>query len=96
MILLKALIHVEYVDSAGKDVETFCETHGLRYKAIVEARKLRVQLTNEVNLHVPNLSLTVDPRMPPPTDSQVSSFIILDRVYAQLFFVMYLVSRLYS
>ncbi|XP_075541332.1 putative ATP-dependent RNA helicase kurz isoform X1 [Dermacentor variabilis] len=66
MVLLKAVGASEFVGcTAG-----FCESHGLRYKAMVEIRKLRVQLTNELNLLVPNLNLSVDPAMEPPTDLQ--------------------------
>lgn len=66
MVLLKAVGASEFVGcTAG-----FCESHGLRYKAMVEIRKLRIQLTNELNLLIPNLNLSVDPAMEPPTDLQ--------------------------
>lgn len=69
MILLRAVGAAEYAAVQGNLLE-FCTSNGLRHKAIVEIRKLRVQLTNEVNLNVPNLNLAVDPNMPPPTDMQ--------------------------
>lgn len=69
MILLKAVGAAEYAHSQGKLAE-FCDENGLRLKAVQEIRKLRVQLTNEINLNVPNLSLGVNPRMEPPSDLQ--------------------------
>jgi ATP-dependent RNA helicase DHX37/DHR1 len=33
-----------------------------------EIRKLRQQLTNEVNMILPNLGISVDPRLNPPKD----------------------------
>ena len=35
-----------------------------------EIRKLRVQLTNQINLVVPSASLGVDPRLAPPSEPQ--------------------------
>lgn len=35
-----------------------------------EIRKLRVQLTNEIRLNVPDANITVDPEMAPPDDLQ--------------------------
>lgn len=69
MILLRAVGAAEYAAVRG-DLLSFCNSNGLRHKAVVEIRKLRVQLTNEVNLNVSDLNLSVDPRMPPPTDIQ--------------------------
>ena len=46
----------------------FCHQYGLRYKAVIEARKLRVQLTNTVNFVMPHLNLLIDPKMEPPSD----------------------------
>jgi ATP-dependent RNA helicase DHX37/DHR1 len=55
MLYLVAIGAVEYEEhrqfldnNASKEicVQKFCETYGIRYKAIVEARKLRKQLTN--------------------------------------------------
>lgn len=69
MVLMRAVGASEFAHSKGKLVE-FCSEHGMRHKAIVEIRKLRVQLTNEINLHMPDLDLCVDPEMKPPTDLQ--------------------------
>lgn len=69
MVLLKAVGAAEYSHSQGK-LSTFCDENGLRLKAVQEIRKLRVQLTNDINLNVPNLELAVDPKMEPPTDQQ--------------------------
>ncbi|XP_066602003.1 probable ATP-dependent RNA helicase kurz [Prorops nasuta] len=69
MVLIRAIGAAEYAGSKGK-LLPFCEEHGLRHKAVIEIRKLRQQLTNEINLNIPNLNLTVDPKMAPPTDSQ--------------------------
>ncbi|KAG5673670.1 hypothetical protein PVAND_003696 [Polypedilum vanderplanki] len=69
MILLKAIGAAEYAHSQGK-LQEFCVENGLRMKGVLEIRKLRIQLTNEINLNIPNLSLNVDPKMNPPTDQQ--------------------------
>lgn len=69
MVLLRSVGASEYANSQGKLVE-FCNENGLRHKAIVEIRKLRVQLTNEINMHMPDLNLCVDPEMKPPSDVQ--------------------------
>lgn len=69
MILLKAVGAAEFAHSQNK-LSEFCDENGLRLKAITEIRKLRVQLTNEINLNVPNLNIWVDPNMDPPTDQQ--------------------------
>ena len=42
MVLLKAVGACEYEGLTPG----FCERHGIRYKAMVEIRKLRAQLTN--------------------------------------------------
>ncbi|KAM4615931.1 putative ATP-dependent RNA helicase DHX37 [Polymixia lowei] len=49
----------------------FCEANGLRYKAMVEIRRLRGQLTNAANAVCPEVGVFVDPKMAPPTESQV-------------------------
>lgn len=66
-ILLRAIGAAEYAHSTGK-LEEFCKTNGLRPKAVTEVRKLRIQLTNEINLNMPDVELTVDPKLSPPTD----------------------------
>ena len=43
-----------------------------RHKAVVEIRKLRCQLTNEINLIIPSCDLFLDPDMTPPNEEQVS------------------------
>lgn len=68
MVLLRAVGAAEY----SGDIEAFCQTNGIRSKALREVRKLRVQLTNETNLILPTGTppIVVDPRMPPPTEIQ--------------------------
>lgn len=61
MVLIRAIGTAEYANSKGK-LLLFCEENGLRHKAVVEIRKLRQQLTNEINLNVPNLNLIIDPK----------------------------------
>ena len=46
MVLIRAVGAAEY---AGVTQE-FCDRYGLRFKAMKEIRKLRWQLTNEVNM----------------------------------------------
>ena len=69
-LLLKAVCAAER-DAApkGGSLDTFCNRYALRRKAMVEIRKLRQQLTNEVNLVLPHLGLSVDPRLDPPSDT---------------------------
>ncbi|XP_061395086.1 probable ATP-dependent RNA helicase kurz [Musca vetustissima] len=69
MVLLRAVGAAEYAGSKGELVK-FCADNGLRHKAVSEVRKLRVQLTNEINLSISSVNLCVDPSMPPPTDAQ--------------------------
>ncbi|KAH8261921.1 hypothetical protein KR026_001814 [Drosophila bipectinata] len=69
MVLLRAVGAAEYAGSQGRLAE-FCTTNGLRPKAVSEVRKLRVQLTNEINLNISDVNLGVDPGMKPPTDAQ--------------------------
>lgn len=69
MVLMRAVGAAEYAGSQGK-LASFCESNGLRPKAINEVRKLRVQLTNEINLNVSDVELCVDPNLKPPTDAQ--------------------------
>ena len=71
MVLLRGLGAAEYANTTNEGIENFCAKSGFRYKAVLEARKLRVQLTNQLNLTIPDADLSVDPRMPPPTDAQV-------------------------
>lgn len=69
MVLLRAVGASEFAGYQGKITE-FCQENGLRPKAISEIRKLRKQLTNEINLNIHDLNLSVDPKMEPPTDIQ--------------------------
>nr|AAQ23562.1 RE43077p [Drosophila melanogaster] len=69
MVLLRAVGAAEYAGSQGRLPE-FCAANGLRQKAMSEVRKLRVQLTNEINLNVSDVELGVDPELKPPTDAQ--------------------------
>ena len=69
MVLLRAIGAAEYAGSQGK-LDAFCEANGLRCKAMNEVRKLRIQLTNEINLNVSDVELSVDPQLKPPSDAQ--------------------------
>lgn len=69
MVLLRAVGAAEYAGSQGRLPE-FCAANGLRPKAVSEVRKLRVQLTNEINLNVSDVELGVDPELKPPSDAQ--------------------------
>ena len=73
MLLLVALGAVEYqqynsTKSNDDTITKFCEQYGIRYKAIIEARKLRKQLVNTVNVIFPEINLTIDPLMSPPNE----------------------------
>ncbi|KAJ0068081.1 hypothetical protein NL108_015563, partial [Boleophthalmus pectinirostris] len=67
MVMLGAVGACEFAGSTPK----FCEENGLRYKAMVEIRRLRGQLTNAVNAVCPEVGVFVDPKMAPPTEHQV-------------------------
>uniref|UniRef100_A0A667Y2I6 RNA helicase n=1 Tax=Myripristis murdjan TaxID=586833 RepID=A0A667Y2I6_9TELE len=67
MVMLGAVGACEFAGCTPK----FCEENGLRYKAMVEIRRLRGQLTNAVNAVCPEVGVFVDPKMTPPTESQV-------------------------
>lgn len=66
MVMLRAIGSAEFTGCSPR----FCQSSGLRYKAIVEVRKLRVQLTNAVNGINPDAKLYVDPKMKPPSPTQ--------------------------
>ncbi|KAK6483668.1 putative ATP-dependent RNA helicase DHX37 [Huso huso] len=68
MVMLGAVGACEYAGCTPK----FCEDNGLRYKAMVEIRRLRGQLTTAVNAVCSEAGLFVDPKMKPPMDSQVT------------------------
>ncbi len=58
MVLMEAVYRSErYKGSLAE----FCVKYSLRLKAMVEIRRLRRQLTNEVNAVVPDAKLTLDP-----------------------------------
>uniref|UniRef100_T1J6J7 RNA helicase n=1 Tax=Strigamia maritima TaxID=126957 RepID=T1J6J7_STRMM len=67
MVLLKTVGAAEFADCSLE----FCMRHGIRHKAIVEVRKLRTQLTNAINLVMPNVDLCVDPKMKHPEDFKI-------------------------
>jgi ATP-dependent RNA helicase DHX37/DHR1 len=69
MVLLNAIGSAEYSQTQGK-LDEFCTENGLRLKAVVEIRKIRKQLTTEISLNFPNLSLTINPKLEPPSDAQ--------------------------
>lgn len=68
MVMLRAVGAAEFTGCSPK----FCQSSGLRHKAMVEVRKLRVQLTNSVNGVNPDAQLYVDPKMKPPSPSQTN------------------------
>uniref|UniRef100_A0A8C4M2Z9 DEAH-box helicase 37 n=1 Tax=Equus asinus asinus TaxID=83772 RepID=A0A8C4M2Z9_EQUAS len=68
MVLLGAVGACEYAGCSPQ----FCEANGLRYKAMMEIRRLRGQLTTAVNAVCPEAGLFVDPKMQPPSESQVT------------------------
>ena len=63
LVLIRAVAAAEF---AGISQE-FCERNGLRYKAMVEIRKLRRQLSNEINVILPSLNLVLNPELAPPS-----------------------------
>ncbi|XP_042344791.1 probable ATP-dependent RNA helicase DHX37 [Plectropomus leopardus] len=67
MVMLGAVGACEFAGCTPK----FCEQNGLRYKAMVEIRRLRGQLTNAVNAVCPEVGVFVNPKMTPPTEHQV-------------------------
>ncbi|XP_058493177.1 probable ATP-dependent RNA helicase DHX37 [Solea solea] len=67
MVMLGAVGACEFSGCTPK----FCEDNGMRYKAMVEIRRLRGQLTNAVNTVCPEVGVFVDPKMTPPTEHQV-------------------------
>uniref|UniRef100_A0A3Q4BCM2 RNA helicase n=1 Tax=Mola mola TaxID=94237 RepID=A0A3Q4BCM2_MOLML len=67
MVMLGAVGACEFASCSPK----FCEDIGLRYKAMLEIRRLRRQLTNAVNAVSPEVDAFVNPKMTPPTEHQV-------------------------
>ncbi|NXK54391.1 DHX37 helicase, partial [Chauna torquata] len=68
MVMLGAVGACEYAGCTPK----FCEENGLRYKAMLEIRRLRGQLTTAVNSVCADAGLYVDPKMKPPTEAQAT------------------------
>ncbi|NXI45676.1 DHX37 helicase, partial [Galbula dea] len=68
MVMLGAVGACEYAGCSHQ----FCEENGLRYKAVLEIRRLRGQLTTAVNSVCSDAGLYVDPKMKPPTEAQVT------------------------
>ncbi|NWW90646.1 DHX37 helicase, partial [Rhynochetos jubatus] len=71
MVMLGAVGACEYAGCTRK----FCEENGLRYKAMLEIRRLRGQLTTAgtwLNSVCTDAGLYVDPKMKPPTEAQAT------------------------
>ncbi|KPJ11577.1 putative ATP-dependent RNA helicase kurz [Papilio machaon] len=68
-VLLRAVGAAEFAHFNGEE-DLFCAKHGLREKAVKEIRKLRKQLTSEINLSVSGVDVTIDPGMKPPDENQ--------------------------
>ncbi|NXX47164.1 DHX37 helicase, partial [Tricholaema leucomelas] len=68
MVMLGAVGACEYAGCSRQ----FCEENGLRYKAMLEIRRLRGQLTTAVNSVCTDAGLYVDPKMKPPTEAQAT------------------------
>ncbi|CAG4932585.1 unnamed protein product [Colias eurytheme] len=68
-VLLRAVGAAEYAHTKGEE-ELFCAKYGLREKALKEIRKIRKQLTSEINLSVSGVNVAVDPEMKPPDENQ--------------------------
>ncbi|XP_050679614.1 probable ATP-dependent RNA helicase kurz isoform X2 [Leptidea sinapis] len=67
-VLLRAVGAAEVAHCRGE--EGFCAKYGLREKGLKEIRKIRKQLTSEIALSVPGVSVRVDPELKPPDDGQ--------------------------
>ncbi|KAG5840982.1 hypothetical protein ANANG_G00194730 [Anguilla anguilla] len=67
MVMLGAVGACEFSGCTPK----FCEQNGLRYKAMLEIRRLRGQLTTAVNAICPEAAVFLDAKMAPPTEGQV-------------------------
>nr|CAB3237894.1 probable ATP-dependent RNA helicase DHX37 [Phallusia mammillata] len=67
MVLLGAVGAAEYSGASP----SYCASHCIRPKALLEIRKLRAQLTNTINYVITDCDVCIDPKMQPPTDDQV-------------------------
>ncbi|TRY60549.1 hypothetical protein DNTS_026966 [Danionella cerebrum] len=67
MVLLGAVGACEF----GGCTPQFCEDNGLRFKAMLEIRRLRGQLTNAVNAVCSEAGVYLDNKLAPPTEAQV-------------------------
>jgi len=69
MVLLRAVGAFEFDGGSPES----CLKFGLRFKAMQEIRKLRKQLSTDINLIVnPNEETAVNPQMKPPTEEQAN------------------------
>ncbi|CAM0138885.1 putative ATP-dependent RNA helicase DHR1 [Umbelopsis sp. WA50703] len=68
--IIKLLNVVGAYEYAGA-TDGFCEANFLRPKAMDEIRKLRRQLTNIVVANCDGVDVSIDPKMPPPSDLQL-------------------------
>uniref|UniRef100_A0A8C5PBB8 Activating signal cointegrator 1 complex subunit 3 n=1 Tax=Leptobrachium leishanense TaxID=445787 RepID=A0A8C5PBB8_9ANUR len=68
MVMLGAVGACEYSGLTPK----FCDNNGLRYKAMMEIRRLRGQLTTTANSLCSDIQIFLDSKMSPPTESQVT------------------------
>ncbi|XP_017870908.1 PREDICTED: probable ATP-dependent RNA helicase kurz [Drosophila arizonae] len=69
MMLLRTVCAYEYLGVYAR-VNKFCAVNGIRFNALDEIRKLRQQLTNDINLLIPGIKLCVNPKLRPPSDEQ--------------------------
>lgn len=70
MVLLKA-VGACLFEKSKANLEKFCLENGIRAKAIQEIMKILQQLTNDINLNTSDVSLCIDPDLPPPSDEQI-------------------------
>lgn len=69
MMLMRAVCTVEHLEINSRGGK-FCLLNGIRVNAIEEVRKLRRQLTNDINLLIPDINLCIDPKLRPPSKEQ--------------------------
>ncbi|RXG72512.1 putative ATP-dependent RNA helicase kurz [Armadillidium vulgare] len=66
LVLINAVLEAEKNDFSFQ----WCYENGLRHSALLEYRKLRRQLTNEINVLIDDANITLHPGLKPPTDDQ--------------------------